>query len=243
MEIIPAIDIIEGKCVRLVKGDYSQKTIYADSPVEVAQSFEAAGIKRLHLVDLDGAKARKVVNLEVLEAISKSSKLDIDFGGGVQSTEDLAKVLKAGAKQITGGSIAIKNQALFLEWIERYGAESIILGADVKDEYIAIHGWEEKSETHLFDFLRFYLEKGLRYVICTDVAKDGMMQGPSMDLYKKVIKEFPKIKLIASGGVSSMDDIKVLAEAGLYGAITGKAIYENKITLEEIADWQEKYAH
>lgn len=243
MEIIPAIDLIGGQCVRLVKGDYSQKTVYAEDPVAMAKSFEEAGIKRLHLVDLDGAKARKVVNLPVLKAITEATRLIVDFGGGVQSSLDLEAVLGAGASQVTGGSIAVKNQALFLEWITKYGAEKLILGADVKEEYIAIHGWEEKSELHLFRFLEDYLAYGISYVICTDVSKDGMLQGPSLDLYKKILKSFPAIKLIASGGIATMADIEELAAAGLYGAITGKAIYENRITLEEIANWQKKYAH
>ena len=234
MEIIPAIDIIDGKCVRLTKGDYNQKTEYNDNPVEVAQQFEAAGIKRLHLVDLDGAKAKKVVNLDVLKNIANETNLAIDFGGGVQSTQDLEKVFNAGASQVTGGSIAVKNEALFTEWIYEFGGDKIILGADVKDEQIAIHGWEEKADWQIYDFLEHYLEKGLRHVICTDVSKDGALQGPSTELYIKILDRFPTIKLIASGGVSNLYDLEELDKIGVYGAIIGKAIYEKRISLSEL---------
>ena len=234
MEIIPAIDIIGGKCVRLTKGDYDQKTEYNDNPLAVAQEFEQAGIKRLHLVDLDGAKAKKVVNLEVLERIAAGTDLQIDFGGGVQSTEDLSRVFAAGAKQVTGGSIAVKNQALFTEWIEEFGGDKIILGADVKEEYIAIHGWAEKADWHIFDFLEHYLAQGLQYVICTDVSKDGALQGTSNELYTQILERFPSIKLIASGGVSQLSDLQTLEEMKVYGAIVGKAIYEKRIELSEL---------
>lgn len=234
MEIIPAIDIIDGKCVRLTKGDYNQKTEYNDNPVEVAQEFEAAGIKRLHLVDLDGAKAKKVVNLDVLKNIANETNLAIDFGGGVQSTQDLEKVFNAGASQVTGGSIAVKNEALFTEWIYEFGGDKIILGADVKDEQIVIHGWEEKADWQIYDFLEHYLEKGLRHVICTDVSKDGALQGPSTELYIKILDRFPTIKLIASGGVSNLYDLEELDKIGVYGAIIGKAIYEKRISLSEL---------
>jgi phosphoribosylformimino-5-aminoimidazole carboxamide ribotide isomerase len=238
MQIIPAIDIIDGKCVRLTQGDYNQKKEYNSNPLEVAKEFEGAGIHRLHLVDLDGAKAKKVVNLEVLETISTHTNLHIDFGGGVQSTADLASVFAAGAKQVTGGSIAVKNEALFTEWIEEFGGEKIILGADVKGEHIAIHGWQERSEQHIFDFLENYLAKGLQYVICTDVSKDGALQGTSNDLYAEIIKRFPNIKLIASGGVSSLKDLEELEQMNMYGAIVGKAIYEKRVTLKELMQFQ-----
>ncbi len=234
MRFIPAIDIIDGKCVRLTQGDYSQKKIYNENPVEVAKSFENAGLQYLHLVDLDGAKQKKVVNYKVLEQIASQTSLKIDFGGGVQSNEDIQKVFDAGAKQITGGSIAVKNPDLFESWIERYGSEKIILGADVKNEKIAVGGWEETSELHIFDFLEKYLAKGIRYVICTDISKDGLLQGTSLELYQKILKKFPDIHLIASGGVSCMQDLDDLQKNGLEGAIIGKAIYEEKISLEEL---------
>ncbi|WP_296620680.1 1-(5-phosphoribosyl)-5-[(5-phosphoribosylamino)methylideneamino]imidazole-4-carboxamide isomerase [Marivirga sp.] len=238
MHIIPAIDIIDGKCVRLTKGDYNQKTEYNDNPLEVAKEFEAAGIERLHLVDLDGAKAKKVVNLDVLKSIANNTNLTIDFGGGVQSTEDLKAVFDAGANQITGGSIAVKNEALFTEWIEEFGGEKIILGADVKGEHIAIHGWQESSEKHIFDFLEHYLAKGLKYVICTDVSKDGALQGTSNQLYQDILDRFPNIKLIASGGVSKLEDLQILEDMNVYGAIVGKAIYEKRINLSDLKQFQ-----
>lgn len=236
MEIIPAIDIIGGACVRLTKGDYDTKKVYNENPVEIAKSFEKAGIKRLHLVDLDGAKQRKVVNLEVLKAITEATNLTIDFGGGVQSNEDIEAVFKHGAAQVTGGSIAVRNPELFAQWIDKYGAEKIILGADAKNEKIAIGGWEETTSLDLVDFLRRYTtDYGLKYVICTDVAKDGMLQGPSFDLYKRILDTLPDLKLIASGGIASIEDIIALKEMGIYGAITGKAIYEGRVTLDELS--------
>lgn len=238
MHIIPAIDIIDGKCVRLTRGDYNQKTKYNDNPLKVAQEFEEAGIQRLHLVDLDGAKAKKVVNLDVLKAIAENTNLTIDFGGGVQSTEDLKAVFDAGANQITGGSIAVKNEALFSEWIEEYGGEKIILGADVKGEQIAIHGWQESSEKHIYDFLDHYLAKGLQYVICTDVSKDGALEGTSNELYQNILDRFPDIKLIASGGVSKVEDLQILDGMNVYGAIVGKAIYEKRINLKDLKQFQ-----
>ena len=235
MKIIPAIDIINGKAVRLTKGDYNQKTEYADNPVEVAELFESAGITNLHLVDLDGAKAQKPKNLAVLEGVTASTGLSVDFGGGVKSNESLEAVLKAGAKQVTAGSIAVKNKTLVYEWIEEFGAEKIILGADVINEKIAISGWQEDSGIDLMGFLEEYLNKGIRYCICTDVSKDGMLQGPSFALYQKIMKEFPELRLIASGGVAQLDDLKKLNEMGCYGAIVGKAYYEGNISLEELA--------
>ncbi len=234
IEIIPAIDIIDGKCVRLTQGDYSSKKIYNENPLEVALEFEAAGIKRLHLVDLDGAKQKKVINHKVLEKITLNTKLLVDFGGGLQSHEDVARVFEYGAKQITGGSIAVKNPEMFLEWIEKYGAEKIILGADAKDEMIAISGWEENSGLDIYDFLQKYISLGIKYTISTDVAKDGLLEGPSFGLYEKIQAKFKDLHLIASGGVSNMKDIVDLDGKGIYGVIVGKAIYEGKISLNEI---------
>jgi phosphoribosylformimino-5-aminoimidazole carboxamide ribotide isomerase len=237
IKIIPAIDIIDGKCVRLTQGDFNQKKIYADDPVEVAKKIEDAGIKYLHVVDLDGAKNKKIVNHKTLEAIAQNTQLHIDFGGGLQSNEDIAIAFNAGAKQITGGSIAIKNPELFGEWIKQYGAEKIILGADVRDEMIAVSGWQEVSKVSIFDFVEQYLQQGLKYVFCTDVSKDGLLQGPSFDLYKKLKLKFPQSSIIASGGVSSAADIHQLDALGLYGAIVGKAYYEGRIQLEELSKY------
>jgi phosphoribosylformimino-5-aminoimidazole carboxamide ribotide isomerase len=234
IQIIPAIDIIDGKCVRLTQGDYAQKIIYNEKPIEVAKMFEAAGIKRLHLVDLDGAKQKQIVNYKVLEAISTQTKLVIDFGGGLASDEDLKIAFESGASMITGGSIAIKNEELFLSWLETYGAEKIILGADAMNEKIAISGWQEDSNVSIFDFLDKYISKGIKYSISTDVAKDGLLQGPSFDLYEKIQVKFPNLQLIASGGVSKMKDIQMLNEKNIFGVIVGKAIYENRISLAQI---------
>lgn len=235
MEIIPAIDIIGGKCVRLTQGDYSSKKEYANDPLEVARIFEAAGIKRLHLVDLDGAKAKKIVNSKVLESIAHNTSLKVDFGGGVQSDEDIQTAFDCGAEQITGGSIAVKNPDLFGRWVKAHGSEKIILGADVKNRKIAIGGWEETTTVDVIGFIQSYFEKGLLYVICTDVAKDGLLQGPSIDLYRDILQEIPGIRLIASGGVSSMEDLERLEKAGVYGTIIGKAYYEGRISLKELA--------
>jgi phosphoribosylformimino-5-aminoimidazole carboxamide ribotide isomerase len=234
MEIIPAIDIIDGKCVRLTQGDYGKKKEYSNNPVEVAKQYEGAGIKRLHLVDLDGARQKKVINYKVLEEIARNTSLFIDFGGGIQSDHDIELVFNSGARQVTGGSVAIKNPALFEEWLERYGPEKIILGADAKDRKIAVSGWQEQTETPVLAFIDLNLKKGIKYAICTDVAKDGLLQGPSFDLYKEIMKDFPELKLIASGGVSSLDDLEALAELEVFGVIVGKAIYENKITLKDL---------
>ncbi len=235
MYIIPAIDMIGGKCVRLTQGDYSQKKEYHDSPLEMAKRFEDAGIKRLHLVDLDGAKAKMPVNGDALKAITTNTSLKVDFGGGVQSDEAIKKVFELGASQVTGGSVAIKNPELFDSWIQQYGGEKIILGADAKDRKIAISGWQETTAVDLIDFIKSYLAKGLSYVICTDVAKDGLLQGPSIDLYKEIIQEIPGIRLIASGGVSSVKDLEELQKIGVYGTIVGKAYYEGRISLDELA--------
>ncbi len=234
MYIIPAIDIIDGKCVRLTQGDYQQKKIYNEHPLEVAKAFEAAGIERLHLVDLDGAKAGAIVNYKVLENIANQTKLHIDFGGGLKSDQDLKIAFECGAKQITGGTVAVKNRDIFLNWIAVFGPEKIILGADVREEKIAVQGWLQQSEIWLNDFLRGYIEQGVLYCICTDIAKDGLLEGPAGELYAALINEFPGLKLIASGGVSLMDDLLKLKELGCFGAIVGKAIYEGKISLKEI---------
>jgi phosphoribosylformimino-5-aminoimidazole carboxamide ribotide isomerase len=237
MEIIPAIDLIGGKCVRLSQGDYSSKIEYHDDPLEMAKRFEGVGIRRLHLVDLDGAKAKKIVNADVLERICAGTSLQVDFGGGIQSGEEIQKAFLLGAKQVTGGSIAVKNPELFQTWIEKYGAEKIILGADAKDRKIAVGGWEETTSVELIPFVRDYVASGIRYVICTDVAKDGLLQGPSTQLYIDMMSEIPGVKLIASGGVSCMQDLEDLQKSGVYGAIVGKAYYEGRVTLEQLASF------
>ncbi len=240
IKIIPAIDLIDGKCVRLTQGDYNQKKEYNSNPLEVAKAFEGAGITRLHLVDLDGAKAKKIVNHKVLETIASNTNLEIDFGGGIQSNEDIELAFNSGAKQVTGGSIAIRNEELFLEWIEKYGPEKIILGADAKDKKIAIGGWQESTSVSVFDLVEKFLNKGLTDVISTDVAKDGLLQGPSFDLYEEMQARFDNIRLIASGGVVNMDDIVKLNEMDVYGVIVGKAFYEGNILLK---DFENFYAH
>lgn len=234
IQIIPAIDMIDGKCVRLTQGDYDQKKIYNENPLEVAKEFEDAGLKRLHLVDLDGAKEKKVVNWRILEKIASQTSLLVDFGGGVQSDEDLRIVFESGAKQVTGGSIAVKNRDLFESWLQTYGSEKIILGADAKNEKIAVSGWEEGTQLWVYDFVEEYVEKGIRYTISTDVAKDGLLQGPSFDLYKNLQDKCPVLNIIASGGVSGIEDVEKLAEMNIFGVIIGKAIYENRITLKEL---------
>lgn len=235
MQIIPAIDLIDGKCVRLTQGDYNQKTIYNENPVEVARSFEAVGLNRLHLVDLDGAKAGKVTNWQVLENIASATKLDIDFGGGIKTEKDVEIVLGSGAKYATIGSIAVKNEALFTNWIEKYGPDKFLLGADAKDALITIGGWLETTNLSVFDFIDKYQKKGIQNVFCTDVSKDGLLQGPSLPLYQKIIMQFPALHFIASGGVSSMEDLTALKDIGCSAAIVGKAIYEGKVTLEELS--------
>ncbi|SDA76929.1 1-(5-phosphoribosyl)-5-[(5-phosphoribosylamino)methylideneamino] imidazole-4-carboxamide isomerase [Algoriphagus alkaliphilus] len=238
MKIIPAIDLIGGKCVRLCQGDYSSKKEYHDNPLEMAKRFEGVGIQHLHLVDLDGAKAKKIINGEVLERICAGTSLQVDFGGGIQSDEEIEKAFALGAKQVTGGSIAVKNPVLFNEWISKYGAEKIILGADAKNKKIAVGGWEETTSVDLIPFIKAYFEKGISYVICTDVAKDGLLQGPSTELYQEILQEIPGLKLIASGGVSSMKDLEELEKIGVYGTIVGKAYYEGRVTLEELASFE-----
>ncbi|MDF2157379.1 1-(5-phosphoribosyl)-5-[(5-phosphoribosylamino)methylideneamino]imidazole-4-carboxamide isomerase [Algoriphagus sp. CAU 1675] len=238
MEIIPAIDLIGGKCVRLSQGDYSSKKEYHDDPLEMAKRFEGVGIRHLHLVDLDGAKAKKIVNGSVLERICNNTDLKVDFGGGIQADSEIEKAFDLGANQVTGGSIAVKNRELFESWIGKYGSEKIILGADAKNRKIAVGGWEETTSVDLIPFIKEFVAKGISYVICTDVAKDGLLQGPSVDLYKEILQEIPGVKLIASGGVSSVGDLEELEKIGVYGAIVGKAYYEGRVTLEELASFQ-----
>lgn len=237
MRIIPAIDIIEGKCVRLSKGDYSTKIIYNENPLEVAKMFEAHGIQYLHLVDLDGAKSSKIVNHKILEQIASKTKLKIDFGGGLKSDADLKIAFESGANQITGGSIAVKNRGIFEKWIADYGADKIILGADATNEKVAVSGWLEDSNEDLIPFIKNYQSKGIQYVICTDIAKDGMLEGPSFELYKKILAEANGIKLIASGGISTFEELPKLAEMGCEGTIIGKAIYEGRITLKQLEQY------
>ncbi|MBO0593768.1 1-(5-phosphoribosyl)-5-[(5-phosphoribosylamino)methylideneamino]imidazole-4-carboxamide isomerase [Cellulophaga sp. E16_2] len=243
MRIIPAIDIIDGKCVRLSKGDYDTKKIYNENPLEVAKEFEAHGIEYLHLVDLDGAKSKHIVNHKVLEQIASQTNLKIDFGGGLKTNADLKIAFDSGAYQITGGSIAVKDQDTFLGWLETYGAEKIILGADALNEKVAVSGWQEDSKQELIPFIQAYQKKGVVYVICTDISKDGMLQGPSFDLYERILSETgqgvagSKINLIASGGISTFDELPKLAELGCEGTIIGKAIYENRISLKQLEDY------
>lgn len=240
IQIIPAIDLIDGKCVRLTQGDYARKKIYNENPLDVAQSFEDAGIQRLHLVDLDGAREKRIINYKVLESIATHTGLSIDFGGGLQSDEDLRIAFDSGAAQVTGGSIAVKAPEVFLSWLEKFGNERIILGADARDGKIAVSGWQETTGISLFTFLEDYTAKGIRYTISTDVAKDGLLQGPSTELYQQIGEKFPELSLIASGGISTMADIQTLNALGIYGVIVGKAIYENRISLQEIEQF---YAH
>ncbi len=235
MQIIPAIDLIDGKCVRLTEGDYAQKKIYNEDPLEVAKAFEGIGLMRLHLVDLDGAKAGEVVNWKVLEKIANQTQLIIDFGGGIKKENTLQTVFDTGANYATIGSLAVKNRAVFEEWIERFGADAFMLGADVFEEKIAIGGWIEKTNIDVYEFIQSYMNRGITQIFCTDIQKDGKLAGPSIDLYKKIIEQFPTLQLIASGGVSNMEDLHALRTIGCAGAIVGKAIYENRITLEELA--------
>lgn len=237
MRIIPAIDIIEGKCVRLEQGNYAAKKVYAENPLEVAKRFEDNGIRYLHLVDLDGAKSSRIINWKVLYEIASNTDLIIDFGGGLKSDDDLRIAFENGARQITAGSIAVKNKAQVIAWIRDYGSDKIILGADVKSEKIAINGWKEETGLDIYNFITGYKKEGIETVICTDISKDGMLKGTSNDLYKKILERFPDIKLIASGGVSSVKDLDVLLELDVDGAIIGKAIYENKITLKELQNY------
>lgn len=235
MRIIPAIDIIDGKCVRLSKGDYDTKKIYNENPLEVAKEFEAHGIESLHLVDLDGAKSQHIVNNKVLEQIASQTSLKIDFGGGIKSDEDIRVAFDSGANQITGGSIAVKNPMIFESWLSQYGSDKIILGADAQNEKVAVSGWLEESKEDLLPFIKTYVAKGVRYIICTDISKDGMLEGPSFDLYQKILADNSKdIKLIASGGISTFEELPRLQELGCEGTIIGKAIYENRISLKQL---------
>lgn len=235
IELIPAIDIINGQCVRLTKGDYNQKKVYNDNPVEVAKHFEELGFKRLHVVDLDGAKSKHIVNDGVLKEITKATNLVVDFGGGIKTKDDIEKAFEAGASMVTVGSVAVTNRQLFLDWIDIYGAERLILGADVRNGKISINGWKEDSSEELLPFLKHYVDKGVKNVLCTEISKDGTLQGPAIDLYKDIMKAYPDMHLIASGGVSSNDDINDLNKAGIPAVVFGKAFYEGKIDIKSLA--------
>jgi phosphoribosylformimino-5-aminoimidazole carboxamide ribotide isomerase len=234
MRILPAIDIIDGRCVRLTQGDYAQKKVYNENPVEVAQQFEQAGLKYLHLVDLDGAKAGKVINWNVVESIIKHTSLTVDFGGGIKSDAEIERLMTVGVSQVNVGSVAVKEKDKVFGWIKRFGSGKIILSADVKNEEIAIHGWQSNSGLNLFDLVQEYLENGIEYVTCTDIQTDGMLKGPNTGLYKKLIQRFPTLKIVASGGVSSLDDLIQLKQSGVDGAIVGKAIYEERIQVTDL---------
>ena len=237
MELIPAIDIIDGKCVRLTKGDFSKKIIYSDNPLEVAKGFEAVGIKRLHIVDLDGANGEALKNIGVLENISARTSLLIDFGGGIKTTQSVKSVFSAGASIISLGSVIVKSPELFSKWVIDYGADKFLPGADVLDRKIKIYGWKENTDIDIFNFIENLLQLNIAKIFCTDISKDGMMQGPSIDLYKEIIQQFPSLQLIASGGISCYEDLVVLRDAGCSGAIIGKAFYENKISLQQIKNF------
>lgn len=234
MHIIPAIDIIDGKCVRLTKGDYSQQKVYNEDPLELALAFEDHGLQRLHVVDLDGARSKRIVNYRTLERIASRTGLHIDFGGGLKSDDDLRIAFECGAHQVTGGTVAAREPDLFLRWLERYGSERIILGADARHGKIAVSGWQDATGLHLFDFLEDYAGKGVKYAICTDIERDGLLQGSAIDLYGEIRARFPDLCLIASGGVTTLDELGQLREIGCFGAIVGKAIYEGKIGLKEL---------
>ena len=238
IELIPAIDIIDGKCVRLTKGDYDQKTVYGE-PLDMALEFERIGFNRLHVVDLDGAKSKHIVNDAVLKAITANTSLTVDFGGGIKTDEDIEKAFAAGAAMVTVGSIAVTNPDLFMDWLEKYGADRMILGADVRHGKISINGWKEDSDEDLLPFLKKYVDAGVKYVICTEISKDGTLAGPAIDLYRRVMDAYPELHLIASGGVSSIDDIKALDAAGIPAVVFGKAIYEGKINLNELWHWHD----
>jgi phosphoribosylformimino-5-aminoimidazole carboxamide ribotide isomerase len=238
IELIPAIDIIEGQCVRLTKGDYDRKTVYRDSPAEVAKEFEQSGFKRLHVVDLDGAKSKHIVNSSVLSRITAETQLIVDFGGGIKTDEDIEKAFEAGASMVTVGSIAVTRPELFMGWLDKYGADRMILGADVRNGKISINGWKEDSTEDLLPFLKKYIDAGVKNVLCTEISKDGTLQGPAIGLYKDVMTAYPQLHLIASGGVSSIDDIRALDAAGIPAVVFGKAIYEGKINLKELWDSQ-----
>ena len=234
IRIIPAIDLIDGKCVRLTKGDYEQKKIYNEDPLEVAKEFEDNGIKYLHLVDLDGAKASGIVNWKVLEKIAGKTNLTIDFGGGIKADQDVNIAFESGAAQINVGSTAVKNKPLFIKWLLKYGHDKVILSADAKNEKIAISGWQEDAELDIYEFIGGFQNAGLKYLVSTDIDKDGMLQGASLDLYKKILEQFPEMKVVASGGITTLDEIDPLIEIGTDGVIIGKAIYENRISLKDL---------
>mgnify|MGYP002852865985 CR=1 FL=1 len=234
IEIIPAIDIIEGKCVRLTKGDYDTKKVYNDDPLEVAKMIESFGVRRLHVVDLDGAKSQHIVNYNIIEQIADHTSLVIDFGGGIKTNEDIDIAFASGASLVTVGSIAVKNPELFSEWLEKYSPAKVILGADVKNGLISINGWKEEGNDQLMPFLQNYVNQGVENVLCTDISKDGMLEGPAIELYKQIMEQFPKMRLIASGGVSCIEDIEALDAAGIPAVVFGKALYEGKIKLEEL---------
>lgn len=238
IELIPAIDIIGGECVRLTKGDYDRKTVYGSSPVEMAKRFEKAGFKRLHVVDLDGAKSKHIVNVDTLKAITTETNLVVDFGGGIKTDDDIEKAFSHGASMVTVGSVAITNKELFAGWLDKYGADKIILGADVRHGKISINGWKEDSTEDLLPFLKYYIDKGVKNVLCTEISKDGTLAGPATLLYKEIMAAYPHINLIASGGVSCIDDIKALNDAGIPATVFGKAIYEGKIDIDELWHWQ-----
>lgn len=234
IELIPAIDIIDGQCVRLTKGDYNQKTVYHNRPADVAVEFEKLGFKRLHVVDLDGAKSKHIVNKEALQDITTETQLTVDFGGGIKTDDDIEKAFRHGASMVTIGSIAVTNPELFISWLEKYGAERMILGADVRNGMISINGWIEDSAEPLLPFLKRYIDAGVKYVLCTEISKDGTLQGPAIDLYRQIMETYPQLHLIASGGVSSLDDIKALDAAGIPAVVFGKAIYEGRIDMKEL---------
>lgn len=234
MRVIPAIDIIDGKCVRLIQGDYAQKTIYNENPLDVARSFEDAGLTHLHLVDLDGAKAGKVVSWQVIEKVAGKTSLKVDFGGGIKTTDEVRRLLDIGVSQVNLGSIAVKAPEKITEWIQQFGADKIILSADVKNEMISIDGWQQNSTINIVAFLRDYIQRGIEHVTCTDIGTDGMLTGPNIELYKKILLSFPQLHLIASGGVSSLNDLHELKQIGADGAIVGKAIYEGRIALKDL---------
>jgi phosphoribosylformimino-5-aminoimidazole carboxamide ribotide isomerase len=239
IELIPAIDIINGKCVRLTKGDYSQKTVYRDSPTDVAKEFEDLGFRRLHVVDLDGAKSKHIVNIAALRGITENTKLTVDFGGGIKTDDDLQQAFEAGASMVTVGSVAVTYPELFAEWLGKYGADQIILGADVRNGNISINGWKEDSDKALLPFLAQYVDMGVKNVLCTEISKDGTLSGPALELYSELMKAYPTLHLIASGGVSSLDDIQALNDAGTPAVVFGKAIYEGKINMKELWHWHD----
>ena len=236
IELIPAIDIIEGKCVRLTKGDYNDKTVYSDAPLQMAKRFESLGFKRLHVVDLEGAKSKHIINVKVLREITQNTSLTVDFGGGIKSEDDIRKAFDNGAAMVTVGSVAVTDRALFSQWLDTFGPERIVLGADVRNEKISINGWKEDSNEDIISFLDYYVGKGVTNVLCTDISKDGTLQGPATALYKQIMEAHPTLHLIASGGVSSTEDIFELDEASIPAVVFGKAFYEGKIDMEKLKD-------